>query len=329
MKILVTQSFGRESEYKRAILAVLSFWALYSGSKQDVQVLIFTDQPKYFAEYFAGLSVEYIPLTPKKITSMRGEIDFIHRMKIALIEEAFQRYPAADMLYVDSDTIFVKDPKNLLDNIHSDNSFMHLIELEFDEYKKFALQGVGEANHLPFIELLEKKTFLTSKGEEVFHSLTGWNAGVMGLPAKVADFLPDVYKLTDEFYTIAPLNGSEQAAFSYILQTRTNLRDCEEYVYHYWGVFKKQVIDTILPRVINKTLEKLPISQRLLEVERLTKYVPLVIKTHEEALHALNNNKFKEGFKSAIKAMRMSPVNKSFLRHLLYHTKRFLIHVYR
>lgn len=110
MKLLVTQSFGRTSEYKRVILSVLSFWALYSGDKNNVITVLATDKPDYFKPYFEGIPVEYIILNPEKIKKMRGEIDFIHRMKIAIVDEAFQRYIGADILYVDSDT-FSKRPQ--------------------------------------------------------------------------------------------------------------------------------------------------------------------------------------------------------------------------
>ena len=328
MKLLVTQSFGRENEYKRVILSILSFWAIYSGDKSRIKTVLSTDKPDYFKSYFEGIPVEYIVLTPDKIKIMRGQIDFIHRMKIALIEEAFQRHPGADMLYMDSDTIFLKDPKILVENIHGNNSFMHLVEFSYDDYKKFANQRIGEANHLAFIELLENKKFTTSAGEEEFHSLTGWNAGVMGLPAKVADFLPDIYALTDAFYLAAPLNGSEQAAFSYILQTRTILQDCEEYVYHYWGIFKKQIIDSVLSKIIDKKFSNLNLTQRLAKIKKFIEYVPLVVKTHEDALHFLNSGHLLLGCKYSITALRMAPVNKYFIKHLIYHVKKHVTSIF-
>src|SRR5687768_15350505 len=101
MFLLVTQSFGKESEYRRAVFAILSFWAWYSGEKSKVKTLIFTDNPQWFEPWLGELPAEYILLTPEKMKKMRGEIDFLHRVKIALIEETFDRYPEADLLYID------------------------------------------------------------------------------------------------------------------------------------------------------------------------------------------------------------------------------------
>jgi hypothetical protein len=87
---LVIQSFGRDNEYRRAILTILSFYAHSSLKREETKVLLFTDMPAYFSTFLEGLPVEYVLLTPEKIKSMRGEIDFLHRMKIAVIEEAFK-----------------------------------------------------------------------------------------------------------------------------------------------------------------------------------------------------------------------------------------------
>src|SRR5687768_13054444 len=109
MNTLVLQSFGKENEYKRAVLTIMSFYTHYSLPADKSKVLLFTDNPGYFENYFEGLPVSYILLTPEKIKQMRGEIDFLHRMKIALIEEAFTLINGP-LFYTDSDCFFIADP---------------------------------------------------------------------------------------------------------------------------------------------------------------------------------------------------------------------------
>src|SRR5689334_15023080 len=99
MEVLVVQSFGKESEFRRAILCIWSFW-LY---RPDGVVVLFTDRPSFFDQALSGRKVEYVHLTTEKIREMRGDIDFLHRMKIAIIEETF-RLKKCNVLYVDSDT---------------------------------------------------------------------------------------------------------------------------------------------------------------------------------------------------------------------------------
>src|SRR5687768_10678009 len=110
---LVIQSFGRENEYRRAILTILSFYAYSSIEMDKTSVLLYTDKPEYFYGYLDGLPVNYILLTPEKIKKMRGDIDFLHRIKIAVIEEALILSDGA-ILYADSDSFFTGDPKPLI-----------------------------------------------------------------------------------------------------------------------------------------------------------------------------------------------------------------------
>src|SRR5689334_14514320 len=112
MTNLVLQSFGRENEYKRAILTIWSYFACSTAPLPASRVLLFTDNPGYFTAWFGGLPVSYVHLTPEKIKQMRGSIDFLHRMKIALIEESFQTLEG-NILYADSDTFFTADPEPL------------------------------------------------------------------------------------------------------------------------------------------------------------------------------------------------------------------------
>ena len=63
---LVLQSFGRESEYKRAILATLSFYAFSSLPVDQTKVLLFTDQPEYFKKYFEDLVSKNITVVKNK-----------------------------------------------------------------------------------------------------------------------------------------------------------------------------------------------------------------------------------------------------------------------
>src|SRR5215207_5956975 len=161
---LVIQSFGRESEYKRAILTVLSFYAYSSLPTEQMRVLFFTDQPAYFSLYFEGLTVEYILLTPEKIKQMRGEINFLHRMKIAVIEEAFS-LTEGPLIYADSDTFFTADPIPLVNELEPAKGFMHLWEYRFEELRNVSWP-VGETFR-DFVALIDSREFLLANGRKI------------------------------------------------------------------------------------------------------------------------------------------------------------------
>ena len=324
MKVFLTQSFGRESEYRRAILAVLSFWAWYKGDEKVVTVIM-TDKPDYFRPFFSGIEVDYLLLTTDKIKVMRGDINFIHRMKIALIDEVYQKYPNSDLLYIDSDTFFTQEPSSLLNSITTGTSFMHLLEYEYADYKIFSQSGDGEDTHKDLVSLLNTSKFETSIGEISLNGLATWNAGVLGIASDVKNIIPDVYQLTDIFYKRAPMNGSEQAAFSFMLQKISTVKPAEKYVYHYWGIFKKIVLDAMLENYISKKLANASYADRMDKVKWLTKEIPIAIKINEDAFVHFNNDKFFKGFYLALKTLKYSFFNTPIIKDVLFQVKRRII----
>jgi hypothetical protein len=328
MHLLVTQSFGREGEYRRAMLTILSFWARYSGPADQVKTVLFTDAPDFFRSYLTDIEVDYVLLTPEKILEMRGGIDFLHRMKVALIEEAFHRHPGAHMLYVDSDTFFTADALPWIKSFQAGRSFMHLLEYPYEACRNLPLP-MGVTFHA-FLNLIESKSFQTSLGTEEYTSTQeSWNAGVMGLPAETLAMIPDVYQLTDQFYPPTQNHASEQYAFSLILQTRTELRPCDQYVYHYWYRVKKQITDLILADTLDTRFKGKSWVEKLALVKQLTSELPVLYKKHplmlqDNAVQAFNENRFKEGYQKAWQALRKSPFTPAFLKDVLYHAKRHI-----
>jgi len=328
MHLLVTQSFGRENEYRRALFAILSFWAWYSGPAERVKTVLFTDAPDFFRPYLVDLPVDYVLLTPEKIREMRGDIDFLHRMKIALIEEAFERHPGADMLYVDSDTFFISDALPWMNAFQPGRSFMHLLEYIYEECRTLPLP-MGLTFHA-FLALLESQSFKTSRGLEQYSAAhESWNAGVMGLPADTLSMIPDVYQLTDQFYPPTHNHASEQYAFSLILQTQSQLQACNEYVYHYWYRVKKQITDLVLAVAFDASFQHNPWNEKLAVVRNLVCRLPTLYQEHplmlqDNAVQAFNQNRFKEGYQHAWLALRKSPFKPTFLKDVLYHAKRHI-----
>jgi hypothetical protein len=106
----VLLSYGRESEYRRAIFTVLSFWARYSGPAEAVSTLLFTDNPAFFQPYLAGLPVHYVLLEEPRRLAMYGPHNYSFQVKVGILDEAMQAYPGSSLLYCDSDTFFATDP---------------------------------------------------------------------------------------------------------------------------------------------------------------------------------------------------------------------------
>lgn len=326
--ILVAQSFGRESEYRRVAFAILSYYAHNDGATAP-KTILFTDQPSWFEPYFKELPISFVLLSPEKIKQMRGKIDFLHRMKIALIEEAFQTYNT-NILYLDSDTFFVANPNHLMAQLSPQNSFMHLWEYQFETLRNLPLPG--GATFQAFVKLIESKLFKVGDTDmKIEATMSSWNAGVMMLHQSHQALIPAVYQLTDQFYPDTQNHASEQYAFSIMLQTNTKLQACDAVIYHYWYGVKKKIMDELLEMEFKQILLLNTTAQRLQYLKEYIQNLSLLIDKHQftlkdNAVQALNNNQFSEGFKCALKAIFAGAFKDvQFLKDVLYHLKRQLI----
>jgi hypothetical protein len=329
MTNLVLQSFGRENEYLRAILTVLSYYSYTSLPLSQTRVLLFTDHPDYFAPFFDQLPVDYILLTPEKIKEMRGGIDFLHRMKIALIDEAFDR-AQGNILYADSDTFFIADPTPLMDKLSEDQCFMHLWEYRFEELRDQPLPA-GKTFQ-DFLTLIENKNFWLADGRQikVDPQNVSWNAGVMFFHHSHVRFIADVYSLTDQFYPPTLNHASEQYAFSVVLQNSIKVQSCEKVIYHYWYRIKKQIVDDYLKKKLSIAWKEKPILEKLNDIKRWTQVLPKYFDHHvltyqDHAIQAFNNNEFWDGYQWTFKSLMKDPFKaKRFLKDVFYHTRRYL-----
>lgn len=326
---LTIQSFGRENEYRRAVLTIWSYYAHTGLDWKQTKVCLFTDRPEWFHQYLQGLPVEYVLLTPEKIKTMRGKIDFLHRMKIALIEETFSR-TEGNILYADSDTFFTSDPTLLEQELSPEQSFMHLREYPFSDMKDMPLP-MGETFQA-FYRLITSRTLKGATGQPVKISpeSASWNAGVMFFHPSHVRLIPDVYALTDQFYPETQNHASEQYAFSVLLQNNTALHPCDSVIYHYWYRVKKQIADELLQSVFTEQWSLMPVEQKQMAVKEMTRTLPAYFESHmlaakDDAIQAFNANQFSKGYRSAFRALRIGALrDTTFIKDILYHFKRQL-----
>jgi hypothetical protein len=321
MTHLVLLAYGRPTEYHRAIFAALSFWAWPPNRAQALmQAVVFTDQPALFVPYLAGLPVRYEQLTPASLAAMQQPHGYLHRVKAAILAQLAAAHPHDALLFVDSDTFFTAAPDALLQRLASGTAFLHQREYTLAEavgvYAAF-----GQA-HFPerLLALLAHRTFWVGGAEVRFQPTHyAWNSGVLGLPAATTPLLPDVLHLLDELYAGTAWFTCEQLAFSLALQTQTTLHACAEHVFHYWGQRQKALMDERLPGLLTEAFGRLPLPQRLRQVQQL---IPLwrraieLDRLHEGTLYALDQGQVLAGLKYAAKAWLTAPLSLTLPKHL-------------
>jgi hypothetical protein len=322
---LTLQSFGSEREYRRAILAIFSFLVFYK--KNDFRIVIFTDYPDWFRPWLVALPVDYEHLSPARISNMRGSIDFLHRMKIAEIEQVMST-SGCNMLYTDSDTFFTGNPDTLLDELDEKMAFMHLREYSFSDMD---IEWYGEygTTMRKFIDLIKSHQLFTESGRPFRITLqdSSWNAGVIMLHHSHSSLLPTVYTLTDQIFSQTRNHASEQYAFSLVLQRATTLKSCDSVIYHYWSRVKKQIADEFLDKYFDKLQAQNTLEGKLSVVKYWISILPLHFSNHylrhrDDAIQHFTENAYAKALRHVFQSFLRRPLlDWGFIRDILYHTK--------
>lgn len=250
-KNLVFLSYGSSVGYFRAIYCILSFSAWMEKKMDKFRLIVYTDQPGFFQTYLSGFSISYIQLTDDMLTEMLAETGFIHRRKVAVIDLTFKNFPDEDLIFIDSDSFFTKEPKLFLEKADDAVSLMHTREYDLDGgLRLFNLFGQG---HYPqaFIDYIADREFVIRGQSMVFNTKDySWNSGIIGLTKNFSNYMKDVIKLTDEFYAHSKWFVSEQLAFSFILQRTTTIKPADSFVTHYWGPHQRILVDTAISKLL-------------------------------------------------------------------------------
>lgn len=312
-------AYGKETEHKRAVFAILSFWAWYTGSYADVTTTVFTDRPEFLTPYLTGLPVNYVLLTVAQLEEMRGPRSFVHRIKVSVIAQVCESHPEDNVIFCDSDTFFTAKSDPLLRCMQAQTSIMHVSEYCFSASTEPQVTN-NPIHPRNFLELIGTQSFLIKRQEQRFHaSQLMWNSGVLGLAKEDTHLMSDIMALSDAFHAGSNWILSEQAAFSLALQTQTQILASSKQVFHYWQPPLKPLMDNLLATLVTKPFSEKMLTERLNRVRRLTTKWPRAIKLADlrgHALQAYARGDWNAAIKTTIKVWLASPFSAAFARDI-------------
>lgn len=320
-KALVILSYGNESEFYRAIYALLSFSAWYSDHMKAFSILVYTDNPDFFRQYLdenTNLQIEYIYLSKTYLDDMVGDTKYIHRRKVYVIDLAFKSHPGKDILFIDSDTFFFKHSPKIVNDISYYESLMHKREYSLQEGLEI-FEGWGLGSHpKAFIKYISKNAFLVDGSWEKFTALDySWNSGVLGISKDNAKYLPDIFNLTDNFFLNSEWFISEQLAFSLVLQRRTTIFAVDDVVIHYWGKRQKKYMDKMLGDFLTSTSATKFKSVSLIKDSTRYFHKSLLFDIMlEQAIIALKHKHWRYGILKSLQVLLKKPFDKSTIVEL-------------
>lgn len=192
-------------------------------------VFIYTDQPHLFADFLPFFhQLICVPVSAETIAAWRGPQNFVHRFKIEMMADVFNRFDGS-LLYCDTDTYATTFLEDVFSGIENGGFYMHEYEGMIDK-TKFPVFRKWEAF------LSSTPLSYNHKQLQFSKALSMYNAGVVGLNANHKELLNDVLALTDSVYQKFPKHIAEQFAFSYCLQQSGKITEAKNVLAHYWDL---------------------------------------------------------------------------------------------
>jgi hypothetical protein len=225
---IVFQCYGNKGVFHECAFALLSLSRLYpDGLPSGTEIWIYTDD----AAWFDGLGkcplpMQFCALDATTLKSWRGGIDFVHRVKIALLQDLCTR-ATGNILYADTDVVFMHPITTILEGIAQGNRYMHVMEGRVSDAGNPVLKKLHH-------HLLARK--LTDAGGRPLQDLYMWNAGVLGFSTHQAGLLDRVLAFTDAEYPLFSKHIVEQFAFSVHMAGAGAIKAASPYVLHYWNL---------------------------------------------------------------------------------------------
>ncbi len=225
---LVFLCYGNIGIFHECAYALLTLSRLYGGKlPDDWEIWIYTDKPEFFrALGGCPLPLHYRTLDAATIQQWKGPHGFVHRVKIALLQE-FAAAHTGNILYSDTDVVFSDRLEPVFSKIGYGSLYMHVAE------------GIVGEGHNPVLTKLAKHTrrhHLQSPSGQPLAQMVMWNAGVLGFNSRLATLLEGVLEFTDREYGRFPKHIVEQFAFSVYFGQHGPIKSAAHYITHYWNL---------------------------------------------------------------------------------------------
>jgi hypothetical protein len=217
---LLYQAFGLEGVKQEACYSIASL-ARYVSLSAGLQVCLCTDDPPFFSEWLPR-EVQLIPLSAQQLKTWRGKKDYLHRIKPEMLK-FFSTHHHGNILYCDTDTVFLQSPLPLFDSIESGRLIMHRCE-----------GRIHNQNNALFKKTSRFLRTYAYPGEKVAYDMEMWNAGVMGFNSSQREIFDQILPLLDDLYSNYVRHYMEQVAVSHYFGRRHPLPS-EDFIFHYWN----------------------------------------------------------------------------------------------
>lgn len=225
-KYLMYISLNNEKCHYEVICSILSFKKtnrFYFG-----KIIIYTDDVTFFKErlpYFHNVVFEFVD--SNLVDEVLGRYRNLFRLKIVLIIEFLKKYRAS-VLFLDSDTFFIKNTNELFKSVNEGKCVLHCQEYHLNS-------GVN-AN---FERLLVNESlidFFKENNTPLSGDTIVWNSGVIGICFKNIDLLTNALEIFDAIEASSVKDNTiEQLSLS-IAFSKKAIVPAHDFIFHYWFI---------------------------------------------------------------------------------------------
>jgi hypothetical protein len=203
--------------------AYYSLLSYYKVAAKPTQILIYTDAPEAFVQVLGERpEITYPAVTATQWREWRGSSNKVFMLKIGVLTHAATHYPG-NLLFVDTDTIWQRDPAPLFEQIAQGQLIMHVIEEQM---------STGNVLSRKVYKHLKDLTFTAGQRQiRLTPETLLYNSGVLGFPSAMATELPYITSLADQFFAAYDKHIMEQLAFSIYFHLSAPVA-----VLHYWNL---------------------------------------------------------------------------------------------
>lgn len=217
-------AFGEDNN-RQAIFSICSLLLTRNKTISNFSLVVYTDEP---ARY--GFLKEYIPISIRRLidTEVKQAIqpeNYFPKLKIMLMDEMLGSEAINNLILVDSDTIFLKNPMILFEHLNNGHLLMHLFEWIFRKGRKDNPILCPKDGHL---------TLESGRIVEWSDNSHMYNVGVIGIGANKRNLIKDSLDFIIKYFAIYPSWHVEQLCVSLIFQQKEGIRFAKKQVFHYW-----------------------------------------------------------------------------------------------
>ena len=220
---LIYLSFGNDDYHRETLFSIISFYK-FNTVKDQINILIYSDKPSFFKEILPP-TVQFHVIDTQQINDWKGSLNYIYRLKTKVLQAVCATY-TGNFLFVDTDTVFLKNSTSLFEQIE-------LGELMLDANEGKLIDNAGGIARKTKRFLKKQNTFSIPSDEKTI-TLTDqfvvWNSGTIGFTNAVQKTLISVEDLMDLLYVKSKIYIVEQIALSYYFQKINNV------VYHIFQI---------------------------------------------------------------------------------------------